>query len=352
MSHKNRTTWILLIVLASILVDTAFAWPPFRRIRRGRSGGSRHVAAKNDEASAEYRSLRAYYDYDRASAPEAALPDRIRVFIRTQDQEVLGAKEQIVAEVKIRDLSDHEKSYVRYCPVSFTGATQKGSKIGVFELTNKHEKTPIVEPAKVYRLFVNLHRKSKEYGKESALGRVALPYYVATSGETRIDRARQHIVMRTFKEFYYARMGWRTGERYPMDCYAFYMWATGTCTVGAQNGRTVLGRLFGGQTPYNSGSDIRELVKKSPIHGDYVRIPGHSFMLLAYDPKIQTVWTIEGNFGRTIEVVNRSLGSGWTVGHLAGQHIRPDLFGPTSLADSESRTSVTAASHSRNTPSS
>lgn len=351
MLHKNRIKFVLMIVLASIMVESANAWPPFRRGRRV-GGGSRHVATRSDGASAEYRSLRAYYDYDRASTPEAAMTDRIQVFLRTEDSAVLGAKEQIVAEVKIRDLSDHEKSYVRYCPVSFTDVTQRGSKTGVFELSNKGEESPIVESAKVYRLFVNLHRKSKEYGKETALGRVSLPYYVATSGETRIDRARQHIVMRTFKEFYYARRGWRTGERYPMDCYAFYMWATGTSTVGAQNGRTILGRLFGGQTPYNRGSDIRELVKKSQIHGDYVRIPGHSFMLLAYDPKIQTVWTIEGNFSRTIQVVNRSLGSGWTVGHLADHHIRPELFTETSVAESEPQTTATAASHSRNAPSS
>jgi hypothetical protein len=351
MLHKNRITLILLFVLTSILIDSAHAWP-FRRARRIRSGGVKQVAPKYDEASGDYRSLRAYYDYSRASAPEAALCDRIRVFLSVQDENVLSAKEQIVAEVKIRDLSDHEKNYVRYCPVSFTGVAQKGSKIGVFELTNENEESPIVESAKVYRLFVNLHRKSKEYGKDSALGRVALPYYVATSGETRIDRARQHIVMRTFKEFYYARRGWRSGERYPMDCYAFYMWATGSCTVGAQNGRTILGRLFGGRTPYNNGSDVRELAKKGQIHGDYVRIPGHSFMLLAYDPKIQKVWTIEGNFSRTIEVVNRSLGSGWTVGHLAEHHIRPELFDATAVADSEPRSSTTVASHSRNAASS
>jgi len=352
MFHKNRIAFILLVVMASILVDSAYAWPRFRRGRRVRTGGSKQVVAKYDKASAEYRSLQVSYDYDKASTPELALTDRIRVFMRVQDQGVLGAKEQIVAEVKITDLSDHEKSYVRYCPVSLTGVAQKESKIGVFDLTNEKEESPVVESAKVYRLFVNLHRKSKEYGKESALGRVTLPYYVATSGESRIDQARQHIVMRTFKEYYYARRGWRSGERYPMDCYAFYMWATGSVTVGSQNGRTILGRLFGGRTPYNNGSDVRELVKKSRVHGDYVRIPGHSFMLLAYDPKAQKVWTIEGNFNRTIEVVNRSLSSGWTVGHLADQHIRAGLFDSTAVADSETPSTTTMVSHGQNTPSS
>ena len=95
MLHNNRITLTLLFILASILIDSAHAWP-FRRARRNRSGGVKQVAPKRDEASADYRSLRASYDYNRASAPEAALSDRIRVFISVHDQNVLAAKEQIV----------------------------------------------------------------------------------------------------------------------------------------------------------------------------------------------------------------------------------------------------------------
>jgi hypothetical protein len=57
-------------------------------------------------------------------------------------------------------------------------------------------------------------------------------------------------------------------------------------------------------------------------------------MLLAYDAKLGQVWTIEGNFGRTIEVAMRPPGSGWTVGHLAEEHIRQDLFEVASEAAS------------------
>ncbi len=351
MFSQKRIASILLVVLASILIDSAHAWPRRRRAG-GYSSGTKQIPSKRDETSADHRSLKVYYDYNRANAPEVALADRIRVFLWVRDEEVLGTNEQIVAEVKITDLSDHEKTCVRYCPVSYTDEAQGESKIGVLDLTNENEESPIIEPAKVYRLFVNLHRKSDEYGKESALGRVPSPYYVATSGDTRLDRARQHIVMRTFKEFYYTERGWRSEERYSIDCYAFYMWATGSCTVGARNGRTILGRLFGGRVPYNSGSEIRELSKESGIHGDYVRIPGHSFMLLSYDPKSQFVWTMEGNFNSTIEIVNRSVSSGWTVGHLADQHIRPELFEPASVATSQDASPTTLTGHSPNEPSS
>ena len=70
----------------------------------------------------------------------------------------------------------------------------------------------------------------------------------------------------------------------------------------------------------------RNLAEKNPIHGDYVRIPGHSFMLLAYDPEENKVWTMEGNYGATIEIVTRYVDSGWTVGHLVDRHIRKDMF--------------------------
>jgi len=354
MFPQKRIASILLVVLASILIDSAHAWPRWRRSRGdGYSyGGTKQLAPKRDEASAKYRSAKVYYDYNKANAPDVAFADRIRVFLRLRDEKVLTTKEQIVAEVKITDLSDHEKSYVRYCPLSLADQSQGESKTGVFDLTNENEESPVVEPAKVYRLFVNLHRKSDKYGKESVLGRVPGLYYVATSGETRLDRARQHIVMRTFKEFYYTERGWRSEERYSIDCYAFYMWATGSCTVGAQNGRTNLGRLFGEQVPFTNGGKIQELSKESGIHGDYVRIPGHSFMLLTYDPKSQLVWTMEGNFNDTIEVVNRSVSSGWTVGHLAEQHIRPGLFEPASVATSRDAKSTTLTGHNQDAPSS
>ena len=66
------------------------------------------------------------------------------------------------------------------------------------------------------------------------------------------------------------------------------------------------------------------LVKKSRIHGDYVRIPGHSFMLLAYDPKIQKAWTIEGNYGNRVVLTRRSVQSHWSLGNLVPEMLREE----------------------------
>jgi hypothetical protein len=247
------------------------------------------------------------------------------VFLLVRDEQLLKSPESIVAEVKMTDLSNSTKSNVRYCPVTFHPSTNN-YQLAVFDVANTPDEDPVVQAAKVYRLFVNLHRKADAYNQQSAIGKVNVPYYVATSDEDRIGRARQHIAMRTFKEFYYAENGWASRENYPMDCYAYYTWATGSCTVGAQNGRAVLARLFGGRRGYESGGAITSIAQQDAIHGDYAQIPGHHFMLLAYDSGTRSVWTMEGNFNSTIKIVIRSVDSSWTIGHLVEEHVNPQLF--------------------------
>jgi hypothetical protein len=288
---------------------------------------SKQIAPYSDTTSTGYRTLKACYSYDRANDPQVAYPDRIRVFVLINDDQLLSADGGLVAEARINDLSDDQQTHVRFLPVSLDRNTKQGDyHLATFDITNENTEDHLVRPARVFRLFVNLHRKSEKYGPESAWGRIAMPYYVATGGETELDIARQQIVMRTFKEFYYRKQGWRSPERYSMDCYAYYMWATGFCTVGATNGRTSLSQLFRSSGEYHNGSQIAELSVANPIHGDYVRKPGHSFMLLSYDPAQKHVWTMEGNFNSTIEVVKRTVSSGWRVGHLREHHIRPGLF--------------------------
>ena len=334
--HRNaRIVCILLVALFLVPQDSAAGWP-FRRWRsrsyssaRGsysNSGGYTRIAPKVDPDSASCRPLQVYYDYELASADDVAFADKIRVFLTLRDEALLEAGGPIVAEAKITDVSNSQQTIVRYVPVSLRAPSEGEGKIGVFDITNEEGAEPIIKPARVYRLFVNLHRASAEYREDSVLGRVPTPYYVATSGASRLDRARQRIAMRTFKQFYYTEKGWRSGERPPIDCHAYYCWATGCCTVGAQNGRALLGRLFGGRFPYRRGGQIPEIAAEGPIHADYVRQPGHTFMLLAYDPNLHQVWTMESNFNRTIEVAIRGVRSDWTVGHLEEEHIAPGLF--------------------------
>jgi hypothetical protein len=246
------------------------------------------------------------------------------------DQEILNADEPLVAEVKITNTSDSETSYVKRVPVTLNEVADEEYQVGTFELSNAAAEEAMIHPATVYRLFITLHRESDEYGETTAWGRLPGPYYVATSGDSRLERARQRIVMCTFREWYYTERGWNRNAHYPMDCHAYYRWATGPWTVGASDGWANLGALFG---TYHSGSHIAELMESDRIHGDYVRYPGHTFMLLSYDANSGYVWTMEANFNQTIEICLRSVDSGWTVGHLVADHIRPDLFDEVADAD-------------------
>jgi hypothetical protein len=333
MPFRSCTSGLLLLTCLLFVADDARAWPlRFRsnsnRNYGGSSGGVR-VAPKADPDSAGHRPLRVYYGYERAKELDVALADRIRVFLRVRDEQVANAKDGLVAEVKLTDLSNSATTHVKWCPVSFEGnAAVQNEELASFEVANEKDES-VIQPQKVYRLFVNLHRKSDRYGEDTMLGRVPGPYYVATSGGTLLQQARQQIAMRTFREWYCTERGWPRDRGYRMDCHAYYLWATGFCTVGSSYGQANLGRLFRGRTPYRGGSEIGDLPKDDPIHGDYVRIPGHTFMLLAYDENLGRVWTMEGNFGSSIEIAIRSVGSGWQVGHLAEEHIRPDAFEAT-----------------------
>jgi hypothetical protein len=286
----------------------------------------KRIAPKRDAGSADLKALTVSYDYDRAKREGLEYADNINVFLWIKDKKVLASNGPIVAEVKFTDLSNYHVNKVLRLPVEIDRSAEGELKPASFTIRNDNANDPLVEPAKIYRLFVKLRYQSENSNAATALGRVPAPYYVATSGDSRMERARHQIVMRTFKEFYYRQRGWRTGEKYSMDCYAYYMWATGFCTVGAKNERTQLASLFSSAVPYNNGKDIPKLDGENPIHGDYVRKPGHSFMLLAYDPQLKHVWTMEGNFNSTVEVAIRSISSSWKVGHLRDRHIRPGLF--------------------------
>lgn len=330
----NRQPWICYALVCATLLLMADVTSAQRRRRRANYNYNynnnyyynTYSAPAPQQQGTEVPYLSAVYSYDRGKKPEVAFEDKIQVFLRVNDSKVLESDKPIVAEVKLRDLRDAENTSVQFIPVQIDRDEEGEYKTAVLNVSNEKGKDPVIQSARVYRMHVKLHEKSDKYSDESALGRMSLPYYVATTGESRLEKARQQIAMRTFREWYYAKQGWQTDEYYVMDCYAYYMWATGFCTKGATNGQTNLWQLFNNETPFHSGGDIAALAEKNPIHGDYVRIPGHSFMLLAYDVENNQVWTMEGNYGATIEIVTRYVQPGWTVGHLLESHIRSDAF--------------------------
>ena len=122
--------FLLLTCLLSV-ADDAHAWPSRLRFNSNRNyggggSGSVRVAPKADPDSASYRPLRVYYGYERAKSLDVALADRIRVFLRVRDEQIVNSKEGLVAEVKLTDLSNSATTHVKWCPVSFdrNGALQ------------------------------------------------------------------------------------------------------------------------------------------------------------------------------------------------------------------------------------
>lgn len=330
-----RTSWISCVLIGATLATIAEADAQLFRRRRNANGNTTYNSYGNTysqpigagiDASPELRSLDAVYDYDLGKKRDAAFGDKVDVHLRIADTEVLESKRPIVAEISVADLRDDDKTVTCFAPVSINYEEKGQYKPATFSISNEDAKPAVLAPASVYQMTVKLHRQSERYNRKTALGEMSFPYYVATPGESRLDKARQQIVMRTFREWYYAKQGWQTDEYYAMDCYAFYMWATGFCTRGATNGHTNLWLLFDATTPFHSGSEITGLAKKHAIHGDYVRMPGHSFMLLAHDSDEGKVWTMEGNYGATIEIVTRYVDPGWTVGHLHQRHLRRGMF--------------------------
>lgn len=367
----RRLSLLLLAFLALVFIveDCALGVPPWRRRRRsyGGGGGPVQVAMKNPAALSEFPEVSAFYNYNRARDEEVAFSDRIRMFVEIHDQEILASTDPLVAEVRLTDLSNSEKDRIVYVPVTLEDIEDSDARLGVFEIANvkapaqhdaiqkgatqkdatqkadgeqqdatqktaiqKSDAPPLVTPESVYRAFVVLHRSAPKYSTKTAWGRLRGPYYVATSGESQLAKARHHIVMRTFKEFYYTERGWRRDENSPLDCHAYYRWATGSCTKGSSYGYANLGLLF---DRYHGSGDIAGLAEEESIAADYVRIPGHTFMLLEYDKHLNQVWTMESNFNFTVEVALRPPGYGWTVGHLNASHIREDMFQPEATAE-------------------
>ena len=152
---------------------------------------------------------------------------------------------------------------------------------------------------RVYRIWINIVDSGIGQSKHETLGYIPYPYYWVTNWPSDSDKKRQIIVRDALQHYYYTRKGWQGN----MDCWRF-------CQHHSQDQITKWNR----RTHY--GSSIPQLAKTGAIHGDYVRIPDyHSFLILSYDAKSNIVWSVEGNFASTIEIVKRRLDSSWWVSH-------------------------------------
>jgi hypothetical protein len=249
------------------------------------SGLKKIRAARKSQTQAKLSALKIDYNYAQA-AKEPAATDQTKIALRVRDDRLTSASKP-VAELEIIDLQDYDNNRVVTSPLVLTG--DKDAHIEVKGL----------KPNSVYQIWVTIYNQDIESAQKTAIGYVPLPYYWVTNGPNPSDVKRQNVVRKSLQRYYYARKGWAGN----MDCWQF-------CRHYSADDFPTWNR----RTHY--GKSIPALASQGPIHGDYVRIPDyHSFLILSYNKKKNIVWSVEGNFGSTIEVIQRRLNSSWRVSH-------------------------------------
>jgi|GEM_PF-1605831 len=222
------------------------------------------------------------YDFEKMRNAETAAQNLVVLNLNN-----FSATDQASASVIVENLADKSKNFRKSFPLERLSETQ-----AAIHLTD-------IEQHKVYRLWITLHKAGEEPTRANALGYVRMPlYYVSWSPDAGHEK-RRLATTNALHHYYSAKMGW-SGN---MDCWAFT--------------QRYLGPHFPSwnrQTHY--GSHLPGLQASGSIIGDYVRIPDyHSLIVLAHDTATGMVWSVEGNFNSTIEVVTRYQFSNWWVTH-------------------------------------
>jgi hypothetical protein len=218
------------------------------------------------------------YDFDRMKSADFAAQAKIAFQLNG-----FVTEENLDAQLIIEDLADRSHD-------------QRHSS--QFEIEGKTTATialPSLPPHRVYRIWVSL----TQMGNDAAIGYVRMPHYHISWSERPDHERRRQSVFGALQHYYLAKMG-RAGN---MDCWAFT--------------RHYLAPIFPSwnrRTHY--GPSIPGLAAQTSIIGDYVRIPDyHSLIVLAHDAASGVIWSVEGNFNSTIEVVSRTQFSNWWLTH-------------------------------------
>jgi hypothetical protein len=240
------------------------------------------VASRIHSEQQGLAALNLTYDFEKMKNPELAAQNLIIMNLNGY-----GATDRAAANVIVENLADKSKNFRKSFPLERISETQVA-----IHLTD-------IEPHKVYRLWITLHKAGKEPTRANALGYVRMPHYLVSWSPDGAHERRRLATINAVQHYYSAKMGWWGN----MDCWAFT--------------QRYLGPHFPSwnrQTHY--GSNLPNLQVTSSVIGDYVRIPDyHSLIVLAYDVTSGIIWSVEGNFNSTIEVVTRNQFNNWWVTH-------------------------------------
>jgi hypothetical protein len=186
-----------------------------------------------------------------------------------------------------------------------------------------------LNPDTVYRLEGVTLTDLSQAGQYNVTTTVKAPYFLATTNESQLSKARRRLALQALSEAYdWDHRNYDSSKQYARGwgwCDYFYTWAAAKeFNVRAGSGSTYFFRR------YNSLSDatkIPTIAQTANMAGDLIRYEGtsegtHTFMIIAYDMDTQSLWNVEGNYNRRVMRSQRKIRSNWMHGHLSENQVK------------------------------
>ena|GEM_PF-2893754 len=159
--------------------------------------------------------------------------------------------------------------------------------------------------------------------------RVKDPYFLVTSGPTRLAKARRKILLKALAEAYdWDHRNYDRSKDYGNSggwCDRFYSWSASEMTsLKYPNYAPSYFQRNGGLA---SAADIKERGARESLAGDMVRydamfLGNHTFMIIAFDQATGGLWTVEGNFNNRVMRSQRQVEGAFKLGHLTEAMLR------------------------------
>lgn len=186
-----------------------------------------------------------------------------------------------------------------------------------------------LQPETVYRLEGVSVTDISQAGQSSATTSVKDPYFLATSGDTKLSKARRRLALQALSEAYdWDNRNYDSTKQYARGwgwCDYFYTWMTAKeFNVRAGSGSTY---FFRRHNSLGDASKIPTIAQTASMAGDLIRYEGtsegtHTFMIIAFDADTQSLWNVEGNYNSRVMRSQRKIRSNWMHGHLTESQVK------------------------------
>lgn len=187
-----------------------------------------------------------------------------------------------------------------------------------------------LKPDTVYRLEGVSVTDLSQAGQYTGTTSVKSPYFLATTNDTQLSKARRRLALQALSEAYdWDNRNYDSSKQYARGwgwCDYFYTWAAAKeFNVRAGSGSTYFFRRF---NSLGNAAKIPEIAQTANLAGDLIRYEGtsegtHTFMIIAYDTDTQSLWNVEGNYNSRVMRSQRKIKSNWMHGHLTEDQVKP-----------------------------